>query len=296
MNTVQQTPDLDTAFADLCRVATRLAHGGRPPRSAAVKAALLLHTDPPFDETRLGFDKFRAFLKAAEAAGHVEIRAAAVGPDVDVVPPGVEIPEVDAADARMRSDVWDAFTRWDKGFVRFWDRERGRAHRIEEPPRSSEVPALAQLRHALAEDPDRFVPIENVPVQAVVEWATEFASNQESTASKELLTALGSKLPIRDFTDGVRRLGLVRAWHRAHLAHVTQVVTEWASTYEIDLDLSVQPPTAVKVNTAGREASASEPTTPENLLRKRLHGWIDGMTLPEMLSIPVPVRLLDFPK
>ena len=72
MNATQQTSDLEMAFADLVSAATRLIERGKPPRAAAVKAALLVQADSSFDEGRLGFPKFMAFLKAAEAAGHVE--------------------------------------------------------------------------------------------------------------------------------------------------------------------------------------------------------------------------------
>jgi len=293
---------METAFAELVGIATRLAERGKPPRAAAVKAALLIRADPPFDEARLGFPKFMAFLKAAEAAGHVELRPAAVGPDVDVVPRGVVVPVPESADARMRSDVWDAFTRWDRGFVRFWDRVKERAYRIELDSSSTEPVTVARVRRERGENPDRFVPIENVPVESVVEWAKQFASEQESAASAELRASLEGALPVRDFTVAVRRLGLVPAWHRAHLQSVRQVVTEWATRHGIDLDLSAEPPAEMKVGTtaSGDKSrfvrSGSESGSAEDLLRQRLHQWIDGMTLPEMMSIPVPVRLLDFSK
>jgi hypothetical protein len=88
---VAQTTDLtaerEAAFAGLAGLVRRLVSKRRSTRSASLKPALQA-SHPGFDEFRLGYSTFRAFLEAAELAGYVVLRPAAKGADVDVLPAG----------------------------------------------------------------------------------------------------------------------------------------------------------------------------------------------------------------
>jgi hypothetical protein len=287
--------DLDAAFDSLVDVAQRLADHGRAPRSASVKAALQLATDPPFDEERFGFLNFRSFLRAAADAGRIELRPAPVGPDVDVVPCGAVSQATPAVSGRIRRDVWDAFTRWDEGFVRSWDKEIQRAFRLPSRVTPGESQETSALRLARISNPARFIPIEHAPPSSVVSWAREFAQGLPADASRSaLLAALEDDLPIHNFTQLVRRLGLGARWHDTHLARVRSLVENWARDNGLEIDLrpeaepntSIDPPPVTDVAVRG-----VDPVPSEHALRARVHRMVDRMTLPELLSLSVPLRL-----
>lgn len=290
--TVASVDDVDRVFDTLVSIATEFAGQGRSLRAANIKTALQLRTDPPFDEERYGFANFRAFLRAAAAAGRVDLRPAPVGPDVDVVPKGLGLSTPPTVGGRLRRDIWDAFTRWDEGYERFWDRQEQRAFRIPIVAAPGEADDVADLRASRRSDPARFVVIENIPFATVVAWAREFTESLPPSASRAaLLRALEDDLPVRNFTQLVRSLGLGPRWHDAHATKVREVVRVWAARNDltVDLDLEAGPP-------AAEVATAQPPHEPGNLLpepelRRRVHELVDQMTVPELLAIAVPLRL-----
>jgi hypothetical protein len=298
MTDVSQTsPDLEHAFEELVVAATTLLRQGRAPRSAAVKAALQLQTEPRFNEAAFGFTNFRAFLRAAEDAGRVEVRPASVGPDVDVIPRGTEVaPEVNPA-RPIRRDIWDAFTRWEDGYIRFWDPALSRAIRTSLKPLPGEAPEVTRIRRAWLTEPQRFVPIDGIPVSAVKVWAREFAEGLPPGAAQNVLrSALSEKLPIHDFAQSVRRLGLLPKWHETHVAKVRSVIEDWMSKNDLAIDLSSD----AALHSGGRlfernvapTSGFTSRTYDEDDLRRRVHAVVDRMTVPELLSISVPLRLV----
>ena len=284
----------DGLFVALLKVVSTLISEGRMTRAAAVKARLQAETSPPFDEKRLGYTSFREFLKSAESAGVVQLRPAQVGPDLDVLPPstGSEgTPDGPAPGARIRGDVWNAFSRWDQGFLRLWDTETGRAIRISREARSTEPPEAAALRAAWYSRPGRFVEIDPILPDTVVGWARQWVASLPDDAVRGALeNTLGERLPIRSFTELVRRFGLGSSWHETHARCVRGVVENWASDHElvIDLSRSAEPPS---VGFPAKTASRSTRGHDEASLRRQVHEMVDEMTVPELLSLSFPLRL-----
>ena len=293
---------LGDAFDLLATVVGELESQRRSVRAAGVKAAMLRRSDGTFNEASLGFPRFKQFLEAAEGAERVKLRQAFRGPDVEVVSVSqpddaqpanpAERPQVSAPN-RIRSDLWDAFTRWDKGFSRFWDRQTGRAHRIPVAPAPSELGEIAELRQLLRSDPNRFVEIEFIPTETTIQWATECAAEVSSEAARgALLRALDEELPIKAFTATVRRLGLFRAWHDFHLVQVLHVLRQWAREHGIS-EAELDSPMRAPDRTREVEDQRSPDPLGETALRTLMHGLIDEMTVPELLSLAVPLRLVN---
>lgn len=292
--------ELERAFDALVEVTTRLVEEGGAPRAAAVKTRLQRDFGHEFEEERLGFPTFRSFLQAAEKAGRVELRDAPRGPDLDVLPPGTEPPPARSGNVTKRTwirrDLWDAFTRWDEGFIRFWDPDARRAVRLpeEKPPGESEEDA--SLREAWESDRSRFVPIEHIPVETVVGWAREFTGSlPPDPAQVALLNALEQELPIHNFTQLVRRLGLSPRWHEAHSARVREVVEDWARRNGVEIDLHTDADDRPKSHPGRTPRSAGSVVTlvaSEDDLRRRVHDMVDRMTLPELLDLSIPLRLV----
>jgi hypothetical protein len=286
--------DVERAFEALVEVSARLVRDGREPRAAAVKVALQRHFGD-FSEGKLGFPNFRSFLKGAEDAGRIQLRPAPVGPDVDVVPIGVDLPHPPHPANRLRRDVWDAFTRWDEGFVRFWSRDHGRAYRIPDRSTSTEDAEQARLRQEFVAGTDRLVAIPHIPVEVLVGWAREFANNLPPDPTRTaLLAALEQELPVHNFTQLVRRLGLGPRWHDVHVAHVRQLVEKWASENDIQVDFTrdVDAQPTDRRGEAARLARTLDAGTSERELRRRVHEFVDEMTLPELLGLSIPLRLV----
>ena len=288
-------PELERAFDALVEVSARLVREGRGPRAAAVKVALQRHI-PNFSEQQLGFATFRSFLQVAEQAGRVQLRPAPQGPDIDVVPIGVDLPPSVRAANRLRRDIWDAFTRWDEGFLRFWDRETEQAFRIPEQPVPAENEEQATLRAELQAGAARFIPIEHVPAETLIQWAQEFADGlPPDPARTALLVALNHDLPIHNFTQLVRRLGLGPRWHDTHVSRVRQVVDRWAKANKLEIDLAreleASGPGSDQIQPI-RTHRAQASSIAEEDLRRRVHEMVDEMTLPELLGLTIPLRLV----
>lgn len=282
------------AFDALVEASAELLREGRVARAAAVKSALQRRLGT-FDEAKLGFPSFRAFLIAAQDAGRVQIRPAAVGPDVDVVPIGVELPTPPSSTHtnRLRRDVWDAFTRWDDGFIRFWNRSQSRAFRISERPFEGEAVEVSAMRDAyIAKDP-QIVPIAHVSVEDIVGWARDFILSLPNDPSRvALLGALEQELPVHNFTQLVRRLGFGPRWHDWQAGRVRSLVEQWAADHAIEVDLSREPDALDRRADQTRSSRSTAGPSTDADLRRRVHELVDQMTVPELLNIAVPLRLM----
>lgn len=290
-------PDCTQAFDELVHVVDRYLGQGRVPRSAAVKTALQANTDPPFDERKLGFPTFRAFLKAAEDAGCVQLLKAENGPDVDVTLPGRKLPP--RTPRWLRRDVWEAFTRWDDRLLRFWDRNEQRACQVPAERTRGEIADVTVFRDLARQEPARFVEIKYIPQHEVVAWAKDFVGAlQPGDETSQLLATLEQEAPLGGFTALSRRLGIAPKWNAFHTDRVRGAVEEWAKANEVDLYAVLQevPPPNPQRTPGYRRTTAQGPASlDEETLRGRLHHMVDRMTLPELLSVSVPLRLIATP-
>lgn len=285
---------LEEAFKALVDIVATFESSGRTLRSAAIKVALQLKL-PSFDQRDLGFESFRAFLKAAESRGHVRLVEAAKGPDIDVLPAngnGQDGPSLRAD--RIRSDVWKAFTRWGDDYLRFWDPDEKRAYWIRRFESPGDRSADAVARKAYESDPSKFVPIECIPPETVKGWMTDFTEERRpGLPGDALVPALSSPKPFHEFTQLVRRLGLGSQWHETYAGNVRRVIEEWAEGNGLTVNLN---PSAAPVSHEPTERILSRNIVniPESepSIREAAHLLIDRMTLPELLELKISLRLL----
>ncbi|MGH9197293.1 MAG: hypothetical protein ACRD1T_16330, partial [Acidimicrobiia bacterium] len=223
------------------------------------------------------------------------IRPAPTGPDVEVFLPGEGLlTPTGATLQRMRKDVWTAFTRWDEGFLRFWDPLTQRAVRLPAKPQAGEGPEQAALRAAWLANPARFIPIDHISIETVLGWAQGFVEALPANASRTALVhSLNGDLPLHNFTQLVRQVGLGGRWHLHHLQAVREVVEEWQGRYNVEIDLrpEAEPPPVETFDSAESTGRKTTTQLSEADIRGHIHRLVDRMTLPELLMLVVPYRL-----
>lgn len=293
---VDLTAERQAAFARLSAIVERLVAEGRTTRSAGVKPALQF-SDIGFDETRLGFRSFRAFLEAAERAGYVRLRRAAEGPDVDV------LPAMAAGDAeavtppqRIRRDLWSAFVDWRAEWSRVYDRETdavGWLPAVEGPDEDSRT---AELRRAMLANAERYVPIEPLDQQATLERMREFVDGLEEGAARTALeAALTSPRPIRAFVTAAHEAGVHEIWNAFRLKRVRDRISEWAAANRVELNLTRErePIGEPRPAPRGRRVAAVS-ASPGSLddLRERVCRAVRRMSRGELLQLAIPLEYI----
>jgi hypothetical protein len=136
------------------------------------------------------------------------------------------------------------------------------------------------------------VTIDFVTPETLVSWAKEWVTSLDvGTISESLLHALDDDLPVRKFTDLVRQHGLVGSWQAEYTRRMRGVIGTWRSAHGLQIDLTPasEPPRV--------ERRRSSPTRVEVLeldvdkIRNHVHSVVDQMTVGELLSLSVPLRL-----
>lgn len=290
-------PATEEAFRMLAEIARKQLEAGKSSRSAGMKPALQARTNPPFDEKVLGFASFREFVRAAAAASFVDLLEVEAVGDVDVLPRGLgsSIGAAGRTSDKIRPDLWRAFTRWGNNEHRLWDRRTGEAVGLGGATETgSEDAATAALLAALENDPARFVAIDPVTPDQLLGWMTEFANEQHDAVMRAALhAALNEDLPIRKFTATVREIGLGRPWHLHNLSRVATLIQNWAAENSVRIDSLFEPSAAREPRRAEQRPSPTPPAVQDTeTLRRQVIRYIEQMTEPELLQIPIPVRLL----
>jgi hypothetical protein len=245
-----------------------------------VKSVLATRLGSAFDEKAYGFGSFRRFLEEAERRGLVIISPAATGPDVDVAVStqartALAAKSTPAGGSWVRSDLWHAFVHWDAGTRRFWDSTRRAI--IERNP--TEVEAVAE---------EGLVPIQAITAEEVKGWMRDFAATVPDTVKSALLESLDDASPFRRFRQVTDDLQRTREWRRYMQTSVAGAIRAWVT--ENDLDLNIYETRAVE--RPDSPTASARPSTEEDI-RKTVQNYVIRMTLPELLAIPVPVRLLQ---
>lgn len=296
------TGDVTPSFEKLRSVVEALSTGSYSPTAAAVKTALLKQ-DPAFDERSFGFKRFVDFLIAAEEQGVVQLsrdannhpRVHPLGVRVDQRPASVSY-AIDGA--RLRREVWRTFVEWNPtDYWRGWDRDFSRVFM---------APQLGGAEPPWIAAPERFLPIPVVSQAEQTEWMREFAAVQLSPVREALNDSLAPEASLGAFRDVLRREELIAAWSAALRHHVNLRVAEWASSVKIARHYLFES-LARKPAHFVSDAAANEKVTADDFdddrtsrgseeeiqtLRSELHRVVDGLTLGELASIPVPARFL----
>jgi len=261
---------LREAFQFLQSVVTDLRTTGRKGLGAFLKPEMFRRSYGRFDEKRLGFLKFRDFVMAAEKAGYVTITRSVIGPDFEVWPQesvaGPPLPASAAPPASInrspqqplelhpedrtapsnvtvRPDLWDAFTNFSPGYLRFFDIDVDRAYRILKQVGYLEEQAVRQYRERLSANDNRLVSISPVGREQLTEWMRSFAEKQDGDLRISLLAAVDkSSNPIHEFETIIRsRPGLFRVWHGYRVDKVISVITAWAAQNQLTVRSLTKP-------------------------------------------------------
>ncbi|HWF49070.1 MAG TPA: UPF0158 family protein [Solirubrobacteraceae bacterium] len=286
------------AFELLAEIVTENHQAGRRSFGASVKPELRRRTSGGFDERRLGFMTFGSFLRAAAAAGVVDIHKAPRGPDVILAPPGqtpiVEPPTL-AGRHRIRPDLWECFVDWDERYQRVYDEERDVAIRFPSHPTALDPPDQADLRTLIVDKPERFHPIEPVSFTGQLDWMREFVNEQlDSPVRTELQTAMASARPARAFTIVLNSHPSLRAeWAARRLALVEAQIRQWAEREQLtalEITETVEEPPQQQAAHDRAAASAATSDEDERLVRMRDHvkRAIDRMPAAELERLPIP--------
>lgn len=295
------SPAQKAAFDLVRSVAEDWLTEGRRAYGASLKPELQKRTLGSFNEVSLGFTSFKHFLLAAESQGLVELHPAPRGPDLQVVPKGreplpIDTPTRDAvplgARPGVREDLWSAWIDWNPGVVRYYDRGHDRAHRLpsyESPLDSDEIKAL---RSEIAASPERFIEIAPVTFDEQVAWMKEFADQQPAGIRAQLMSALESPRPARDFTAAVReRQHAAQMWAAERVRRVTERIKQFQKEHDVEFPI-VRPERSPAGDASGsdsREVEGRALAIDADTLRSRLHKAIDDMPVADLLSLKIPL-------
>jgi Uncharacterised protein family (UPF0158) len=292
--------DIREHFFGLLRTALNevMAGGGRP-YAAALKPLLKRLSNDGFSESRLGFDSFREFLRAAESRGLVELRHTAGG-DIEVLPASNQPTPVGAKvvakpEHVIRADLWRAFVDWSPELARVYDRIEDRAVTFPEEEKPFENERHTELRRAVVQQPARYVRITPISMDETLAVMRAFAETLADPDERgELQAALTRARPAAAFAAVVRsRPDLARGWHLVRLQDVADRISEWAARHDIAVDFIR---TSQQVSSSGDAGLRAEDGIvagrSAEALRAAILGAVERMPLSELLKLPIPVEYL----
>jgi len=288
-------------FELLSDVVRRMGERGGKTFAAGVKPALQQLAIGGFDEEKLGFTSFAGFLRAAEAAGVVDLMVDRPGLLRVALPSNKSAPElteaVETDPPTLREDLWRAFVDWTPGCIRFFDTEGKAAHVLAKHPVPAESAEDAALRAAVESQPSRFPEIEPISLETTLAWMKEYAEQLDEPNRSLIAAALTSERPAREFSLLVRRsANLSRSWHRFRLARVRATVQSWLTERGLEIEIDA-PARVVDEHQADRVRPARPSARPDRATRRNLHEndvrhrvvrAVERMPLRDLLELPIP--------
>jgi hypothetical protein len=292
-------PAVNYYFNLLRTIVEDLTASGRRSFAAGLKPRLQSLSNGEFDETRLGFPTFKAFLQEAEKAGIVELGRTpsdlVVMPRRAMPPPSTTTsPAQDLRGKKIRPDLWRAWIEWSPELRRYYDKESDRVLFLVDRANDDEPENLAATRAEVAANPGRYIPIEPISSTATVEAMRDFASSwTDETDRAAMQEALASSTPeeaAMNFTRLLRvRSPIGAAWHLTRLNQVSQAIAAWKQTHQLEVQHLVP--------TQGAERRSNIASVPsigidEEELRGRILEAVQRMALSDLLRLPIPAEYL----
>jgi hypothetical protein len=288
---VTDTAAVDAAIALLREVVTDFRERGRTTLAAGIKPELQRRSQVGFDEHALGFDRFSDFLEYAAGRGAIEV-ARHRGQPVVRLPgdPDQEAPIATSRERtrrrpRVRADLWETFTNWGD-WRRAWDRTRGIAIKIP-ASESHDTSETREVRQRWDAEPHRFVEIPGIPQEEQLSWMRDFAEAQTGTTGLLLRYALKEEQrKAQAFSQAAREDPAVfNRWMDLRVQKVVDAVEAWKARTNVDVDIydhTIAEPPAAEVTQPPPTIASSEEE-----LRALAHRAIDGMTVAELLQLPI---------
>ena len=238
---MQPISDASSCFQLLATTVRDLSSRGRYPLGAFLKVELRRRTQNGFNEQQLGYPKFGDFLRAAKAAGYIEIRLSPGG-DLEALPaqgplnpnalvPGQRDPASsppnqtravpsESGSIRIREDLWEAFN----SFSRWaYDPSSDRAVRM---------PSDAPANQGLLPGAFTFSDLVEIPSgrDRILGWMRHFASLQPPPMRDLLANVLQGENGFYQFNQVVRTdRKLVWAWRQFNIRQVAAAITAWTA-------------------------------------------------------------------
>lgn len=292
-------PAANYYFNLLRTIVDDLTASGRRSFAAGLKPRLQSLSNGEFDETRLGFPTFKAFLQEAERAGVVELSR--TPSDLVVVPrramstpSTTKSPAQDLRGKKIRPDLWRAWIEWSPELKRYYDKESDRVLFLLDSANGDEPENLAATRAEVAANPGRYIPIEPISSKATVEAMQDFASAwTDETDRAAMQDALASSTPeesAMNFTRLLRaRSPIGAAWHLTRLSQVSEAIAAWKQAHQLEVQHLVPTQAGERRSTIGSVPSIG---IDEEGLRSRILEAVQRMPLSDLLRLPIPAEHL----
>jgi len=188
----------------------------------------------------------------------------------------------------VRRDLWKAFFDWTPGLTRVYDRQRDRALHFPEAPNPLERPEVTALRSEVEADPDQFVEIKPIGMDAQLAWMNDFAKGVDDEGLRQALhIALMSERPIPAFNRLVRADPTIgREWYARRVSEVESVIADWQEAHGLQFAPHAPRDEGEKPSgTLATPAAAPPAGTEIEEVRARLHAAIDRMAMADMLNL-----------
>ncbi len=87
----------------------------------------------------------------------------------------------------------------------------------------------------MEEDPERFLPIKDVPSRQGFRWMSDFAEVQSGENRIQLLEVLEQRKPFRKFKETVYELGVEKAWYEFRESQLEVYALQYAEELGLEL-------------------------------------------------------------
>lgn len=244
---------LKDAFVVLEQAVQAQADAAQWPTASQVRVAMKRLTYDGFDPEELGYKRFRDFLHAAEAAGHVALRWDRPG-DVVVAMAGAESPSKEATRVRIRRDLWQAALDWKQGVDHYLDLNIDRALALPREPVRLEPERLRQLRLRVADQDPQVVKVARISIGQQLDWMkTHVESVPEGPLRSLLVQALASDKPAKVFAAVLRDQPAAQdRWFARLSANVLAHLQQWKQSEPRLADLQIEAPNSPVQAEAGK--------------------------------------------
>ena len=281
---------------------------GRTTTAAGVKSEMRRLSAQGFDESRLGYPRFRDFLQEAQRLGAVVVVApSSPGRDAIVALPGDALPPT-VKRKLVRPDLWRAFIDWTPGMLRVYDRSTDRAVCVSTEPAPLEPTYNTEIRDQVKRNSAGFIQITPVSPDEQMEWAKSFVETLASgsdSAAEQLASALDQPKPLGAFTALIKLDSqLAGDWARWRETRLVREIRAWSELNGLRLEPYVSTTTAsrgadvVKHHHSAFNTSSSYLTSANDLevdlapIRDKILAALSRMPTADLLRLSIPAEYL----
>ena len=143
----------------------------------------------------------------------------------------------------------------------------------------NQTPSTAQASGLVAISP--------ISPDRVKSWMQDFAEQTSDTIKATLIGSLQTPNPFRQFRGATDELGQTPQWRHYLQTKVVGVISDWMTEHDLHIDLHENDPANQSAPVGLAMLSPSE-----EAIRNSVQEFVSRMTLPELMAVPIPMRLL----